>query len=855
MTREATFGDLLRRYRLATGLTQEELAEKAQVSQRAISDLERGQRTRPWRDTIQLLAQALHLEGPDRAQLEAAARRVGAPMTPAEGDVTRSDVRRARHNLPIQATSFVGRERELTDVKERLAGTRLLTLTGTGGCGKTRLAMQVAANIVEQYPDGVWLVELASLADPTFVAVALATTLGVRASPDQSVDAALLGFLRERRLLLILDNCEHLLDACARLAHAVVRGGPGAQILATSREALGIDGEVSWRVPSLAVPPSDSPIPLEALATNEAVRVFLDRAVAAQPDFILTNQNARAIAQICRRLDGIPLAIELAATRVRSLSPEQIASRLDQRFSLLTGGSRAALPRQQTLAALVGWSYDLLSAAEKRLFDQLSVFAGGFTLEAAEWIAGATTDTASALDLLTSLVEKSLVVADSEGGNVERYRMLETLRAYGRERLVAIGEAAEAQERHASYFLKLVEECVRIYTSAEPPSPGWNAPLIAEQANLRRSLTWYQEKEPSRGLRLAAELGWFWVVQRDLGEGEGWLETFLPLAPNETGVRGRALLGLATLKRDRGLIDAAQPLYEESLVLCQQAGDRWGVARSLAMLAYQARSAGDYDRAIALAEESLVLAKQIGSLNSVKWGLVALGQFHRFKGDYARALALAEEHRRRSPDEPDVLRDLGLIAEDLGEYDRAERLYQEGLDRGLENVAWNWWRLCLSRVALKKGDRDRARRLLEDDLALARRAGARDRIARIQFDLAELERDAANPDGGRSRLAEGLSLAQRDRHHQNLAIGLLISARRAFESNERVQAVRLFGAADAALPGFQFEWTSFEVANYRSVLNELRAAFAPDAFAAAWADGQAMTVGKAVAYALRGSGD
>jgi transcriptional regulator with XRE-family HTH domain len=401
-TPSTTFGDLLRQYRRAAGLTQEELAERAQVSPRAISDLERGARSRPWRETIGLLGDALELGPAERATLEAAARQVGRPDAPPSEPPASPPLAPPRHNLPIALTSFVGRERELAEVGRLLTTTRLLTLTGTGGCGKTRLALQVAADLIEQYPDGVWLVELASLADPTLVPAAVAAALGVRESPGQSLLMTLLAFLRERRLLLILDNCEHLLDACAHLADTILRGNPGARLLATSREALGIDGEVSWRVPSLVVPPSDSVTSLDVLTRNEAVRVFLDRAVAAQPDFTLTDQNAPSIAQVCRRLDGIPLAIELAATRVRSLAPVQIAARLDRRFSLLTGGSRAALPGQQTLAALVGWSYDLLSAEEKRLFDRLSVFAGGFTLEAAEWVAGTTDGSPSALDLPVS---------------------------------------------------------------------------------------------------------------------------------------------------------------------------------------------------------------------------------------------------------------------------------------------------------------------------------------------------------------------------------------------------------------------------------------------------------------------
>jgi non-specific serine/threonine protein kinase len=871
-TTPTTFGDLLRQYRRVAGLTQEELADRAQVSPRAISDLERGARSRPWRETIGLIAGALGLSAAERAKLEAAARQVGR-AEPAQG-APAPDVAGVapRHNLPVALTSFVGRERELAEVRRLLGTTRLLTLTGTGGCGKTRLALRVAMDVLGEYPDGVWLVELAALADPALVPSTVAGVLGVRSAPDQPIDVALQTQLRERRLLLVLDNCEHLIEACARLAHGILRGGLGPRILATSREALGIDGEVSWRVPSLAVPSADAVPSLPALAHTEAVQVFVDRAAAARPDFTLTEQNAAAIAQICRRLDGIPLAIELAATRVRSLAPEQIAARLDQRFSLLAGGSRAALPRQQTLAALVGWSYDLLSAEEKRLFGRLSVFAGGFTLEAAEvlgardWVLGERVPNASfmppntqypipgasVIDLLTSLVDKSLVIAEGEAGGVERYRMLETLRAYGRERLVASGEATEAREHHAVHFLALVEQCVRGFTDARSELVRWYdayAPLAVEQANLRIALAWYRNSDQSGGLRLATGLAWFWVRQRDLAEGEEWLETFLAQAPDEPGVRGRALLGLATLKRDRGQLDAAQPLFEQALALCRRVNDQWGIARSLAMLGHQARSAADYERAIMLGEESLALARQIQVQDSIFWALSLLAQAYRLKGELGRARTLAEE-LVRSERSYFGLYQLGLIAEDAGDYHRAAELFQEGSDSQPWSVHWNWWRVCLSRVVRKEGNRDRAIRILEEDLVLARQTGAHERTPWILICLAELDQGARETASGRYLLAEGLDLARREGNRQSIAYGLLVGARRARESAAPLRSVRLFGAADAVLPRLQFVGDYFEKSDYERILNGLRATLPPDAFAAAWAEGQAMAVEEAIALAL-----
>jgi non-specific serine/threonine protein kinase len=356
----------------------------------------------------------------------------------------------ARHNLPLQLTSFVGREQALAEVGQLLATTRLLTLTGAPGVGKTRLALQVADEMWDAYADGVWLVELAALADPALVPQAVAAVLGVQEPPGRPLLGTLAEALRAQQVLLVLDNCEHLLAACATLADQLLRAGPHLEILATSREALAVAGETTWRVPSLAVP-ADAPASGDGGATLvecEAVRLFVARACAAVPSFTLTERNAGAVGHVCRRLDGIPLALELAAARVRALPVEQLAVRLDDRFRLLAGGSRAALPRQQTLRAAVDWSYALLPEAEQVLLRRLAVFAGGWTLEAAEAVcAGDGLAPENVLELLVELVNKSLVLAEEAGGE-RRFRLLETLRQYAWEKLQAAGEEAAVRGRH-----------------------------------------------------------------------------------------------------------------------------------------------------------------------------------------------------------------------------------------------------------------------------------------------------------------------------------------------------------------------------------------------------------------------
>ncbi len=370
------------------------------------------------------------------------------------------------HNLPVQLTSFIGREKEMGEIKKLLTGTHLLTLTGIGGTGKTRLSLQVAADLIDEFPGGVWLVELAPLRDPALVEQTLATVMGVHEQPGCLLSDQLVEYVRDKHVLLILDNCEHVLEACAQLANLLLRSAPELKILATSRVHLNLAGETTYPVPPLALPEPGRAVTVHALAQYEAVRLFIERAIAVQPSFSVTNENAPAVAQICTRLDGVPLAIELAAARIRHLSPDQISSRLDDRFNLLTGGSRAALPRQQTLRAALDWSYDLLSMAERTLFNRLAVFAGSFSLEAVEAICidevGSTPSpcvifATQVLDLLSALVDHSLVSLQERNAE-NRYILLETVRQYALEKLQTSGELPSLQDRHLAYYLKIAQE-------------------------------------------------------------------------------------------------------------------------------------------------------------------------------------------------------------------------------------------------------------------------------------------------------------------------------------------------------------------------------------------------------------
>ena len=436
------------------------------------------------------------------------------------------------HNLPVQLTSFIGRDKEIAGVRRLLGGTRLLTLTGPGGAGKTRLSLQVAAEVLTEYADGAWLVELAPLADPSYLAPALAAVFNLREMPGRSLAVVVADYLAAKTLLLVLDNCEHMIEACARLADDLLHACPHLKILASSREGLGLAGETTYRVPSLVLPDAGPATPA-SLATSEAVRLFVERAQAAQPYFALTAGNAAAVAAICRRLDGIPLALELAAARVKLLSADQIASRLDDRFRLLVGGSRTALPRQQTLRALIDWSYDLLPPDECRLLRQLSVFAGGWTLEAAE----AMGEGIDVLDVLAQLVNKSLVLVDEQGDEA-RYRLLETIRQYAREKLLEAGESEGARNRHLAFFLHFAE-------TSEPKLLGRDMIDILdqwelEQDNLRAAMEWALETDPLAALRLAAALRMFWGRRVSMMEGLDWARTALARTQAEPPLEGEA---------------------------------------------------------------------------------------------------------------------------------------------------------------------------------------------------------------------------------------------------------------------------------------------------------------------------
>ena len=549
------------------------------------------------------------------------------------------------NNLPIQLTSFVGREREIIEVKRLLGAARLVTLTGSGGAGKTRLALQVAADVAEDYPDGVWLVECAPVADPALVPKTVASAMDVPEQPSREITDTLVDVLRPKALLLVLDNCEHLLAACRELSARLLSKCPHVRILATSREGLGVPGETLWRVPSLSMPEDLHHLPPpEKLVLYDSVRLFVDRAVASAPGFMVTGMNAPAVAQVCQRLDGVPLAIELAAARVKVLAVEQIVARLDDRFRLLTGGSHTVLPRQQTLRGAIDWSYNLLSETERAFLRRLSVFSGGWTLEAAEAVcAGGSVETFDVLDLLTSLVDKSLVIAETQRGEA-RYRLLETIRQYSGDRLVQSREAEDVRKRHRDWYLELAEQAHREWWG--PRSQHWSERLETEHDNLRAALQHGKaEKHGAEATaRLAGALHWFWHAHGHAGEAREWLEG----APERSGeVSPLALLKVLQAATffayQRGDYRRALVLGENGVALSRDIRDKENRSLLLLWLGSVATRQRNYARATGLCEESLKLARDVGVHWLIGLALAQLGTVAREEGNCDRAAALHGE--------------------------------------------------------------------------------------------------------------------------------------------------------------------------------------------------------------------
>ncbi len=738
-------------------------------------------------------------------------------------EIVSGQAERRPANLPAQRTPFVGREKEIAAGKELLLrpDVRLLTITGPGGIGKTRLALKVADALAEHFPGGIYFVSLAPLSDPTLIASAIVETLGIRERGGRSPREVLNKYLEDASrapTLFLLDSFERLIPAASIVAE-LLAAGPNLRILVTSRGALHLYGEHEFPVPPLAVPDLRAIPPVEALSQYAAVALFVQRAVAAKPDFELDRQNAPAVIEICARLDGLPLAIELAAARVKVLSLPSMRTRLASRLQLLTGGARDLPQRQQTLRAAIDWSHDLLSAAEQRLFRRLSVFAGGCTLEAVEAVCDAKADLD--LDLLEgmeSMVDKSLMQLVAQPDGESRFLMLETIREYAREKLEASMEEAATRRAHAAFCLVLAEE-----ESAEQGGAEWLKRLTLEHDNFRVALEWLTETgNADWGLRLGTALFRFWEMRELLAEGRDRLAKLLKIAgaATHTKMRARALFAAGVLAEAQGDYASAASLMKESLEIARQLGDNQGTAVSLNALGVLARERGDIAMALSLLEESLVLWKELGDRKAVGRSLSNLANVAKLQGDYPRARSLYAECLS-------IFRGMG----------------------DLPGVAWSL--NYQGDVARDQGDSAAARTLYGEGLAIFRELGDRWGIAATLADLGNLAREQSDYPSAHSLYRESLTIFRELEHKRGIARLLECFACLSAAQLQAERSLRLAGAAAALRQKVGAPRPAAEQIKLDVILEMSRKALADSAGAAAWSEGWAMPVEKAIDEAMQ----
>ncbi|MGC4042406.1 MAG: tetratricopeptide repeat protein [Armatimonas sp.] len=765
------------------------------------------------------------------------------------------------HNLPPERTTFIGREQEKATLLGLLEQTRLLTLTGSGGCGKTRLAQQVAIGALERFPDGVWQIELAALTDSERLPRAIAKILEVKEDPECSPIKSLITSLKLRRLLLLLDNCEHLVESVAVLADELLSGCPQLTILATSREGLGVQGERNYRVPPLSLPrPPFEATRIDEFAASESVRLLLDRIGAHRPGLTLSPANVPAVAQLCSRLDGIPLAIELAAARTRSLAVEEINARLDDRFRLLTGGSRTALPRQQTLRALIDWSYDLLTEAEKDLLCRLSVFSGGWTLEAAESVCQSElNEDWEILDHLTSLTDKSLVVVEL-GEGPTRYRLLETVRQYALDRLLELGEGEVVRERHRSYYLAFIDALNKEKPKSIPEGmPSKWQQITTEYDNIWSALEWKRDQE---ALNLAIHLRSYWVLRGYLREGQAQLESLLKAGAETFSTRSRAsgLQMLGTLQRFQGNYPAAHASLTEALVLLEGQDEPELTTSVLSQLGIVLQYQGNfplakefYERAIALGEKAEVPVDIATPYNS-------LGLLHTERGELAEAQTCLEQalelFRKMSNGERFValvLGNLGMVYARKGELDKARAIFEESLEvhRGIGDRV----RICLmldnlTGLALLQEDLLAAQVYAEESLTLCREIGDRSGVCISLRSLGDVARRRSELEQAKNYYRESLDVWRGSESLPVLTDWLESMAALCMTQNDALGMATLQAAADALGERIGQSQSPDSVEARAKYLAQAQAALAPEAFEAAYESGKALSQNDAIALAL-----
>lgn len=767
-----------------------------------------------------------------------------------------------RSNLPTPLTSFIGREKELKEISGLLSSCRLLTLTGPGGVGKTRLAIQIADDSIKKFNDGVFWVGLVGLSDGSLIPQEIAQSLKVRGASGEPFIETLKTYLETKDVLLVIDNCEHLLRAFAEYAEQLLAACPKLKILATSIEVLGLFNELIWQVPSLPLPEALGPLSLMDFKEFASIELFDERASTAKPGFTLDERNVSAVSQICRRLDGIPLAIELAAARVKVLSVDEIAAHLDDCFSLLTSGSRTAIPRHQTLRATMDWSYDLLTEEEQILFRRLSVFVGGFTLEAAEAVCSQEMHRKTILDLLGRLVDKSLVIVEI-GLEISRtrYRLLETIRQYAREKLLDANESESLRDQHLHFFVRLAEHTQPIFQTARRTE--WLPRLEIEHDNLRAALGWACESDVETARWLAGMLERFWFYSDHLSEAHTWYARVLDSGDRAAVTKGLALalFGSGCVSLNLGYMDEAQARLEQSVVLWQQIGEQQWLASSFQWLAYLVMQRGDGERARTIyaeheslfraSSDPLLLAWTLGN-----WGIAKCAA----RPDDPTSKALLDEALSFGHTQQDPFcfvlcySSLGDWAVLQGDYATARRHFLKALEwRRQLGTRWiivaGLWQVA--NIMCLQGDYPQAEPMYEEALALARALGDQRNEAHIAQELGIVAIHLGDVERATTLLAESLSSFRKWADSLGIARCFLGLADLRQVHGHMEQAARMLSFVEPWLQSNQIQLVHFDRTNYERSVTAARVQLDEATFAKAWAEGQAMTLDKAVAYALR----
>jgi predicted ATPase/DNA-binding XRE family transcriptional regulator len=860
-----SFGQWLRNRRRGFDLTQAELARCVGCARVTIKKLEADE-LRPSRQLAEVVIRKL---GVEPQEIDALVRFARGGLEPDP-----LYLKHHKNNLPAELTSFIGREKEIAQIKQAICEHRLVTLTGSGGTGKTRLSLKVAADLLDEFPNGAWFIELAPLTDGNLISQTIISVLNLHADNGRTALQFLCDYLGEKKTLLILDNCEHLIEACGKLAEVLLNAAPGLKILASSREALGVRGETAWIVPSLSLPDIKNLPKIEQLSQYEAMQLFIERARLVQPHFNVTNSNAPAVAQICYHLDGIPLAIELAAARIKMMTAEQINAHLDDRFHLLTSGSRTALPRQQTLRAAIDWSYNLLTEQERLIMQRLTVFAGGWTLDAAEQICrDDKIGEREILELLTHLVDKSMVIADEQFDSV-RYRILETVRQYAYEKLLENGGEEAAHDRHLDYYLKLGEEARPKLCSAEWLL--WQQRLKGEWDNFRAALEWSLGKgathEAERGLQLAN------IYSRILPENThsgaevlAWIQKGLSFLRGESAeanllraeslacsgywnsyVLGNVDLGSTLLEEGVALYRAnplttlldlawalcelgksywdrypekTQALAAESVALCRKVGPaaQWQLAKALYTEGDAAYGNNDYEAARMRVQESKVLFEQMGDLINEAWSLDHLGYVVEVQEDYARARPYFKEA--------------------LCLCQQAEQSFPEGV----QNNAI-WFRRDLARLDRLMGNYETARVCLEESLLYCQETGDKLSIGATLLELGRTALGQGNYKRAAETLRESLLQTREIRNERFMGICMTALAEAFWGLGQFIKSARLLGALES---DSKIGWAASARAAYNKSVEAVKVVLGEEAFVIARTEGKAMTLDQAVEYALK----